>query len=132
LGAVLLSAAGFLFSRHPSTRRVPPPAPQLIEVKTSSVSAPPPATATPAPILVQISADVLHVSAISLGHPRLAVINGRSVGEGDYLPVRTTPASVTVKLRVLRIADGRVDLTDGTQTISTSFTLGDPKQPALR
>jgi hypothetical protein len=69
------------------------------------------------------------VSAIALGHPRLAVINGRSVAEGDSITVHTPSHAVAVTLRVVKIADGRISLTDGTQVITTRLTVPAPAQP---
>jgi hypothetical protein len=61
-----------------------------------------------------------------LGHPRLAVINGRAVAEGDWITLHGPNRAVAVTLRVLKIADGRVDLTDGTQTISAQLEIAKP------
>jgi hypothetical protein len=101
----------------------------LLTVATRSISTSLHAITTPAPIVVQISADVIHVSAIALGHPRLAVINGRSVAEGDSITVHTPSRAVAVTLRVVKIADGRIDLTDGTQVITTRLSVPAPTQP---
>ena len=73
--------------------------------------------ATPAPVMVQISADQMRVTAISLGQPRLAVINDQQVGEGDYVNLQAPTSRSQIKLRVRKIADGAVELSDGAQTI---------------
>jgi hypothetical protein len=88
----------------------------MVAVSTKSVS-------RPEPIVIQISADVLHVTAISLGHPRLATINGRNVAEGEYLTIHTPTANVAVTLRVLKISDGRIDLSNGPQLIIARLEL---------
>jgi hypothetical protein len=74
----------------------------------------------------QISRDDIRVTAIVLGQPRLAVINGQQAGEGDVVNVRRS-ARDQVKLRVTKISDGGVELTDGTQTIAAP--LAQPSQP---
>jgi hypothetical protein len=66
------------------------------------------------------------VTAIVLGHPRLAVINGRSLAEGDNLVLHAPTMSVAITLRVLRISDGRIELTDGTQTITAQLNVPAP------
>lgn len=72
---------------------------------------------------------MVQVTAISLGHPRLAVINGHQVAEGDSFALHITPASVVVRLRVLKIVDGRIDLTDGQQVLSVRLAAPTPKTP---
>lgn len=76
--------------------------------------------------MVQIRADLIHVTAISLGHPRLAIINGQQVAEGDRITVHTPTASVALSLKVLRIGDGRIDLSDGTQEITARLEFPGP------
>jgi hypothetical protein len=128
-GGLLISAAGFAFIRHERAKQEAIAIPKLLHVATHSVSASPDTITTPAPMVVQISADLIHVSAIALGHPRLAVINGRSVAEGDSITVHTPSHAVAVTLRVVKIADGRISLTDGTQVITTRLTVPAPAQP---
>jgi hypothetical protein len=108
-GAILLSTISVVYVRHDAARRKAEEARKLLAVSTRSIS---PAE----PIVVKISADLIHVSAISLGHPRLAIINGKLVGEGEQIMV-TPSASIRVTLRVVRIADGNIELSDGTQVI---------------
>jgi hypothetical protein len=71
-------------------------------------------------------ADLLHVTAISLGHPRLAIINGQQVAEGERITVHTPTASVALSLKVLRIGDRRIDLSDGSQEITARLELPSP------
>jgi hypothetical protein len=111
LGAALLCTVGVLYVRQQTARRHAEEARRLLAVSTHSIS-------PPQPIVIQISADLIHVSAISLGHPRLAIINGQLLGEGDQITIHTPSASIAVTLRVLKISDGRIELSDGTQTIS--------------
>jgi len=83
-------------------------------------------------MVVQIDSGALRISAIVLGHPRLAVINGRTVAEGDTIVVHTPARAVAVTLRVLKIAEGQVKLSDGTQVIMARLNIPSPaaaKQP---
>jgi len=65
-----------------------------------------------------ILTNQIQVSAISLGEPRLAIVNGKQVTEGESITITTPDQSTTVRLRIVRIADGRIDLSDGTQVIT--------------
>ena len=125
LGAVALSVAGVLYERHLAARHREEFARKLMLVAARSVSASPNIITTPAPIVVRITLDLLHVTAISLGHPRLAVINGEQVTEGDRITVHTPAASVTVTLQIVKIADSRIDLSDGTQVITARLEARD-------
>jgi hypothetical protein len=95
LGAMVLCTTGFFYTRYQSARRQEEARRQLLTVATHS-----------------------HVTAISLGHPRLAIINGQQAAEGDQVVIHTPAASAAITLRILTIFDGRVDLSDGTQVIS--------------
>jgi hypothetical protein len=122
LGAVLLSTIAVVYSRNQSARRHAEEERRLLAVSTHSIS-------PLQPIVVKLSADLIHVSAISLGHPRLAIINGQLVGEGEQITIHAPSASVAVTLRVLKIGDGRIDLTDGTQVISARLELAPAPKP---
>jgi len=128
-GGILISAAGYAFVRHERAQREATSAPRLLNVVTHAVSGSPHTITTPAPVVVQINPEVIRVTAIALGHPRLAVINGRALAEGDSITVHTPMHSVAVTLRVVRIADGRVELTDGTQTLHARLALMTPAPP---
>jgi hypothetical protein len=124
MGAVLLPSLGFLVKRHPATRIEAPVERKLLAVETDAVSSAAHPKEPPAAHRVQVTQDLLRVTAISLGHPRLAVINGTQVAEGDFITVQSTAArSVTINLRVLKIGDGRIDLTDGTQVIQAHLAI---------
>jgi hypothetical protein len=56
------------------------------------------------------------VTSILTGNPSLAVINGRSYTEGEYL--RTSKSKGLPRIRVLRIYDGFVQLQLGDQVVS--------------
>ena len=80
----------------------------------------------PEPVVVQLNEQVIQVTTIALGHPRLAVINGRRVAEGDTVTIRGSRRSVAVTLQVVEIADRKVKLTDGEQIIIAHLTMAKP------
>lgn len=96
---------------------------KLIGVATHKLTSSNHPSKPPAPLIVQLNSDVVQVTGIALGHPRLAVINGKQVAEGDNITVHTPTRAVTVTLRVLRIDDGRVDFSDGTQVLTAQLTV---------
>jgi hypothetical protein len=116
VGAVLLSAISVLYVRRQAARERAVAERPFLAVSTHSIS-------PPEPIVVNISADLIHVSAISLGHPRMAIINGRLVGEGEQITIQTPAASVAVSLRVVKIADGQIQLSNGTQLITARLAI---------
>jgi hypothetical protein len=95
---------------------------KLVVVGTRMLSAGSPPTNPPDAIVVQLSADLVQVTSIALGHPRLAVINGKQVAEGDSIVVHTPTRSIAVTLRVLDISDRQVTLSDGIQVITAHLT----------
>ena len=121
-GAVLICAIGVLYRRHEAARQHAEEQRKLLAVSTQSIS-------RPEPIVIKISADLIHVSAISLGHPRLAIINGRSVAEGEFITIHSPTANVAVTLRVLKISDGRIDLSDGAQVIAARLEIPPNPRP---
>ena len=104
--ALALSIIPFVYVRYQANKDVPELVPGLIAVKIANEST------------VPISADMVHVTAISLGNPSLAIVNGKRVAEGELVPLHTSRPAVIVKLQVMKIADGRVDLTDGNQVLT--------------
>jgi hypothetical protein len=122
LGAVLLSTISVVYVRKQAARRHAEEERQLLAVTTHSIS-------PPEPIIVRISADLIHVSAISLGHPRLAIINGQLVGEGEQITIHTPAASIAISLRILKISDGNIELSDGTQVIKARLELLPASKP---
>jgi hypothetical protein len=126
VGAAALSAIGFLYSRHRTSIQYEEARLKLLNVSTESLSASRNAQVALAPIMVQVRADMLHVTAISLGHPRMAIINGQQVAEGELVTVHTPTAFVALTLKVLTIGDGRIELTDGTQVITARLELPSP------
>ncbi len=106
-GAFCIAGFGWVHTHH--------------EVAAPAVSAAIPvaasAVAAPAPVLVQIPAADIRLTSISLGQPPLAVINGGSLTEGEFVTIQTPIAAAPVKLQVLKITDGEVDLGSGTHII---------------
>jgi hypothetical protein len=132
VGAVVISIAGTIFHRQHRLREQEVAVPKVLSVTTRKVSGSSHSEATPAPMVVQIDSGALRISAIALGHPRLAVINGRTVAEGDTIVVHTPARAVAVTLRVLKISEGQVKLSDGTQVIMARLNIPSPaaaKQP---
>ena len=105
VGAVILSILGVVYTRHQAEKRQ-----REAGAHTSSAES----AGHPAPVLV----SQIHVSAISLGEPRLAIINGRQLSEGENITISIPGQSAPVTLRVVKIADGRVDLSAGTKVIT--------------
>jgi hypothetical protein len=122
LGAILICAVGVLYARHLAARRHVEEERKLMAVSTHSIS-------PPEPIMIKISADLIHVTAISLGHPRLAIINGQQLGEGEQITIHTPTANIAVALRVLKISDGRIELSDGSQVITARLEMPPPTHP---
>jgi len=118
LGALAISAAGYVHSRYPAV------APEFIvlsrkflAVRTKTVV--PAKDSSPDRLSVEVGPELLRVTAIALGHPRLAVINGKELAEGDTLTVQDRRGGVTVTLRVVKIADGAIELANGSHIVTT-------------
>ena len=112
VGAAILSILGITYTRHQSQKRQRE-AGVRAAVTTPNIS-PAESPFLPASILT----SQIRVSAISLGEPRLAIVNGKQVTEGENITVSIPGRLTTARLRVVKIADGRVDLSDGTQLIT--------------
>ena len=69
---------------------------------------------------------MVRVSAIALGHPRLAVINGKTVTEGDSVTLQAPNSPVALILRIQKIGDGAIDMTDGKQLFSAQLSIPSP------
>ena len=69
-----------------------------------------------------LRADLFHVTAISLGSTRLAIVNGKKVTEGDTVVVSTSSGAATV--RVAKIEDGVVHLVYGRERIDVKVNTG--------
>jgi hypothetical protein len=124
-GAFLFSVIGFIFVRHVKDDERSP-FPMFVKAGIHHLAASPNSVATPAPVIVQLSADMVRVTAIALGHPRLAVINNKPVAEGDTIIVHAPTRSVALTLRIVKISDGRIDMSDGTQVFTAQLTVPPP------
>jgi hypothetical protein len=125
-GATLLTMIGALYSRHRAAIQYEEAQRKLLPAATHSVFPSQHPEASLAPITVQLHAGLIHVTAISLGHPRLAIVNNQQVSEGALLTVHPPNTSVTLALRVLKIGDGRIELSDGTQVIVARLEMAKP------
>jgi hypothetical protein len=122
LGALALTGGAYIVRHHQQAQADFEAFRKFVAVRTRSV-APATKTITHQPkITVQISPDLLRVTAIALGHPRLAVVNGKEVTEGDSITVRAPTGGVEVTLRVVKIGDGSIQLTDGSQIVTTRMS----------
>lgn len=82
-------------------------------VKRSATSGQPTAEPVKASMVTESN---FNVTSILLGNPSLAVINGRSYMEGEFVKL---PKSIAgVRVRVQRIVDGAVELQAGEQSIA--------------
>jgi hypothetical protein len=115
---LMLSGIVFWCTRRSAVRDEAVAIRKLIAVGTRMLSSAAHPTMPPSPIVVQLSTDLVQVTSIALGHPRLAVINGKQVAEGDTITVHTPARSVAITLRVLEISDRQVKLSDGTQLVT--------------
>jgi hypothetical protein len=122
-GTLVFSIIGYIFVRHGGKNDERFHFPMFVKARTHSLAASTQSVATPAPVIVQLSTDMVHVTAIALGHPRLAVINNKLVAEGDTIVVHAPTHSVALTLRVVKISDGWIDFSDGAQGFSAQLTV---------
>ena len=127
IGAMLLSVGGIIFAHYRDKDGEQLHFPTFIKARTNSLAAPG-SNEPPPPIVIQLSADMVRVSAIALGHPRLAVINGKTVTEGDSVVLQAPNSSVALILRVVKIGDGSIDLSNGKQMFSAQLTIPSPQK----
>jgi hypothetical protein len=76
--------------------------------------------------LVPVSPDLLHVTSIALGNPRLTIVNGKRLAEEDWLVVKTVKGEASV--RVISIQDGFVRFKHGGNTIDARLQAAQTKQ----
>ena len=115
LAALSLLLFTFAYSRfHPQKSGAATMAPELVAIKAPKQRPPPP---LPEEELEPLELSMVHVTAISLGEPALALVNGDQLAEGDQftLPSKSGP---DINLTVVRITDGKVEFTDGKQKAS--------------
>jgi hypothetical protein len=121
IGMMLLSVGGIIFTHYRDKNGESLQFPTFIKARTQGVASG--SGAPPAPIVIQLSTDMIRVSAIALGHPRLAVINGKTVTEGDQVALAAPNSPVALVLRIVKIGDGSIELTDGKQMFSAKLTI---------
>jgi hypothetical protein len=117
LGAVAVSAVGYLRSTDADGDTHLASVRKFFAVRTRSVLVRT-MDGAGAPLRVHIDPSMLRVTAIALGHPRLAIINGKEVAEGESITLNSANGGITVTMRVVNIVEGRIELTDGTQIIT--------------
>lgn len=75
--------------------------------------------------LIPLSPELLHVTSIALGTPRLTIVNGKRLAEEDWLVVKTALGEASV--RVISIQDGFVRFKHGGNTIEARLELAKAK-----
>lgn len=81
-------------------------------------SAKDPLAGRPGP-LVPVSPDLVHVTSVAMGTPRLAIANGKQLEEGDWLVVNAPMGAAS--LRVISIQEGLVRFRHGGETIDVKL-----------
>jgi hypothetical protein len=121
VGAAILSILGITYTRHQSHKRQREAGARAAAITMPNTSP----TESPVPPAILISQ--IRVSAISLGEPRLAIVNGKQVTEGESITISIPGRLTTARLRIVKITDGRIDLSDGNQAITARLeTSRDP------
>ena len=121
LGALAVAAGGYFSQSGEAVEHQLASVRRFFAVRTSSVLVVKPEGAG-GPLRVQIDPSMLRVTAIALGHPRLAIINGKEVTEGDSITLNSPDGSISVTLRIVNIVEGRIELTDGTQVMTAPLS----------
>jgi hypothetical protein len=78
--------------------------------------------------LIPLSPDLIHVTSIALGNPRLTIVNGKRLAEEDWLVVKTPKGEASV--RVVSIQDGFVRFKHGGETIDARLQLVAETKPS--
>ena len=128
IGAMLLSIGGIIVSRYRDKNGDRLQFPTFIKARTSGL-AEAGSNEPPPPIVIPLSADMVRVSAIALGHPRLAVINGSTVTEGESVILKAPNSTVALILQVSKIGDGSIELSDGKKRFNAKLTIPSPSKP---
>jgi len=68
---------------------------------------------------VPVNPEMLHVSSIALGNPRLTIVNGKRLAEGDWLVLSTYLGAASV--RCIQIDDGIVRFRHGGEMLSAKL-----------
>ncbi len=77
--------------------------------------------------LVPVEPAMLQVTSIALGEPRLAIVNGRPLAEGEWMLVDTRLGAASV--RVIAIQDGLVRFRHGGETIDVKLQAAKQTKP---
>lgn len=107
VGAAILSILGLTYTRYQAQKRQKEAVAKVVTTPDTSA----------------LAANQIQVSAISLGDPRLAIVNGKQVTEGDSITILSPGQSAPVRLQVVKIADGVVNLSDGTHVITVRLEI---------
>ena len=118
LGALAISAAGYVLKHYGVLGEEFTAMRRFLAVRTRSVSVVPKPFDASSDVEVHISPKLLRVTAIALGHPRMAIINGEEVVEGQHVTVDAPDGGVTITLRVVKIREGRIELANGSQILT--------------
>lgn len=124
IGALAVSAAGYLRSTDEAGETHLGSVRKFFAVRTRSVMIRNVGSDKGAGLRVQIDPSMLRVTAIALGHPRLAIINGKEVTEGDSVTLNSPDGGISVTMRIVNIVEGRIELTDGTEIITAPLANG--------
>lgn len=100
---ILAFSIGFMYLLE---HRWPARAGTAAQPEASPAIAPDSAALAAKPGSIPLHSDMLHVTAIALGNPRLAIVNGKRVTEGESFVVTTSGGATEV--RVEKIEDGFV------------------------
>jgi hypothetical protein len=124
VGAAIFWILGVTYTRHQSHKRQKEADARATAILRPSLSA----TELAVPLTPALASQI-RVTAISLGEPHVAIVNGKQVTEGENIVIPVSNQSTAVTLRVVKIADGRIDLTNGTQMITARLeTLRSPNR----
>ena len=121
-GALAITGAGYLSHPGDSVEHQLASVRRFFAVRTRTVFVSPPRGDKGAPLSVQIDPSMIRVTAIALGHPRLAIINGKEVAEGDAITLTSPDGGISVSLRIVQIVEGRIELTDGTHVMTAPLS----------
>jgi hypothetical protein len=124
LGALAVTGLGYFWHSPESAEHQLASVRRFFAVRTRSVFNIAPAGENAGPLSVKIHPSMLRVTAIALGHPRLAIINGKEVTEGDEITLKSPGGGISVTLRVVNIVEGRIELTDGTHVVTAPMMSG--------
>ena len=122
LGGLVIAGGGYFSHQRESVEHQFASVRRFFAVRTQSVFLTKPAGNEGGPLSVQIDPSMIRVTAIALGHPRLAIINGKEVTEGDALTLTSRGGGISVTLRVVNIVEGRIELTDGTHVVTAPLS----------